>query len=270
LTLGCAGGIVRPVSIRRWSVARIALIAVASMGILAGCVGVSPGATASVGSPNPTVADLAQIRAEIESQYAGQLLAIGEEATTVMVRFRSTAAASAAELLARYGSKVDISVGLFPYPAPSGSANGCAGIIGPLIDPGPLRATIELPSRTVGHDAAFMATVRLTNAGSRTMTVETGQPLTIVLYQPDGTIPVGLAAGAAGGTGLEFRLEPGASSSIPAAGGTSSCDLALGYELPDGPYVARAAVEIDRTDPSINAARGVFLSEPLSITVATP
>ena len=124
MTLGCAGGIVRPVSIRRWSVARIALIAVASMGILAGCVGVSPGATASVGSPNPTVADLAQIRAEIESQYAGQLLAIGEEATTVMVRFRSTAAASAAELLARYGSKVDIRVGLFPYPAPSGSANG--------------------------------------------------------------------------------------------------------------------------------------------------
>jgi hypothetical protein len=47
---------------------------------------------------------------------------------------------------------------------------------------------------------------------------------------------------------------------IVVRGGTASCDLALGYELPDGPYVARAAVELDQ--PS---APGYFWSQPLPV-----
>ncbi len=160
-----------------------------------------------------------------------------------------------------------MTVGLFPYPAPSGGTNVCAALLGPLVDPGPLRATIEMPSDTVGHDVAFAATVRLTNTGAVPSAVETGQPLQILLFEPGGTVPVGVGAAAIAGTGLGFRLEPGGSSSIPATGGTSSCDLRLGYELPDGPYVARAAVEIDQA--SSGGVNGVFLSDPLSITVTT-
>jgi hypothetical protein len=170
--------------------------------------------------------------------------------------------AAAADLVARYGAKVQVTVGLFPYPAPSDGTNVCAARVGPLVDHGALRATIEMSSHTVGHEVAFAATVRLTNTGPVPLAVETGQPLLIFLFEPDGTIPVGVGAGAIAGTGLGFQLEPGGSSSIPATGGTSSCDLRLGYELPDGPYVARAAVEIDQASSSGDMAQGVFLSDP--------
>ena len=224
--------------------------------------------TATPGPPASAAAvDLGQIRAAIESEYAGQFIAIGDGAGTVAVELRSTAVAAAADLVARYGARVQVTVGLFPYPAPSGGANVCAARVGPLIDPGPLRATIQMSSHSVGHDVAFAATVRLTNTGPASLAVETGQPLLIFLFEPDGTVPVGVGAGGIAGTGLAFKLEPGGSSSIPATGGTSSCDLRIGYELPDGPYVARAAVEIDRA--SSGGVNGVFLSDPFPITVTT-
>jgi len=265
---------------RRWSLAISALVgsvalavvltaAVAIVGMPS--IGSRSGPAAPAATPGPLASaaagDLGQIRAAIESEYAGQLLSIGDGAGTVVVVLRSTAAAAAADLVARYGAQVQVTVGLLPYPAPSEGANVCAALVGPLVDPGPLRATIQMPSHSVGHEVAFAATVRLTNTGPVPLAVETGQPLLIYLFEPGGTVPVGVAAGPMAGTGLGFRLEPGGSSSIPATGGTSSCDPRLGYELPDGPYDARAAVEIDQA--SSGGVNGVFLSDPLSITVTT-
>jgi hypothetical protein len=235
----------------------------------AACGAAPPSPPAGPATPNPTQLDLGQIRADIEREYAGQLIEIGNGAGTVVVGLKSTAAGAAADLVARYGTKVRVSVGLLPYPAPSNGANVCNGQLRARSNTGPLRATIEMASHTVGHDGSFAAIVHLTNTGPIALDVETGQPLLVFLFEPGGTIPVGAAAGGIAGTGLAFRLEPGGSSSIPATGGTSSCDPRLGYELPDGPYVARAEVEIDQVSSSADVSQGWFLSDPLPVTVAT-
>ena len=66
------------------------------------------------------------------------------------------------------------------------------------------------------------------------------------------------------GTGIRIELKPGESKEFDALGGTASCDIGLGYELPDGAYVARAAVEIDEaTGP------GYFWSDPLPIQLTS-
>jgi hypothetical protein len=215
--------------------------------------------TAPVGSPT-----LAAVRADIESRYMDQLLGIGDGAGKVVLELKPTATAAAADIEARYGWAVEITVGFFPYPPPSSAPGGCARALTQSVDPGPLRAVIELPSLRISHTVSFPAKVRLTNTGSKTFTSDSGQPLAIYLFTPDGTTLVGAYPGAVAGTGLLVKLQPGASQEINANGGTASCDLRLGYELPDGPYVARAAVEIDDGGP------GYFWSDPVSVEVMTP
>ena len=167
-----------------------------------------------------------QVRAAIESEYAGQLLEIGDGAGTGIVGLRSTEAAAAADLVARYGAMVQVTVGLFPYPAPSGGTNVCTGRVGPLVDPGPLRATIKMPSHSVGHEVAFAATVR--QHGPCIPGRRDGQPLLIFLFDPGGTVPVGVAAGGIAGTGLGFRLEPGARRRSPQPAGPRRATCASG------------------------------------------
>jgi hypothetical protein len=225
-----------------------------------GTIGAPPPSGTPLGSPT-----LATVRADIESQYMDQLLAIGNGAGKIIVALKPTATAAAADIVARYGWAVQVSVGFFPYPPPSSAPVGCRGAPSQTVDPGPLRAVVELPSPRITHTVGFPAKVRLTNTGSTTVTIDSGQPLSIYLFAPDGTGPVGASPGAIGGTGLSLKLLPEASHEIDASGGTASCDLRLGYELPDGPYVARAAVEIDKT-----SGPGYFWSDPVSIQLVTP
>ena len=194
-----------------------------------------------------------------------QLLSIGDGAAKVIVELKPTATAAAAEIVGRYGWAVQVTVGFFPYPRPSSAPVGCGWAGSPTVDPGRLRAVIDLPSPRLGHTVSFPAKVTLTNHGSTTLTFSTGQPLSIYLFEPDGTTLVGASPGAVAGTGLGLTLLPGASHEIDAAGGTASCDLRLGYELPDGPYIARAAVEIDGT-----SGPGYFWSDPVSVKLTAP
>ncbi len=210
-------------------------------------------------------ANLETIREEIEGRYADQLLMIGYGAGNVVVGLKSTATAAAADIVARYGRVVQVSVGFFPYPPPPSAApRGCPIAFPTTADPGPLRAVLVLPSPRIAHASGFPAKVRVTNTGTTTLRFETGQPLSIYLFDPQSMTPIGASPGAVAGTGLGLTLGPGAFRDINAGGGTSSCDLARGYELPDGEYVARAAVEIDQAN-----GPGYFWSESVPIEVIT-
>jgi hypothetical protein len=227
-----------------------------------------PVGTIEVPSPSPTplaAQTLATVRADIESRFMDQLLSIGDGDGTVIVRLKPTATAVAEEIVGRYGSAVQVTVGFFPYPPPSSGPAGCSAPPLPAVDPGPLRAVIELASQRIIHAVSFQAKVRLTNTGSTMSTIDSGRPLSIYLFRSDRTSPVGAFPGAIGGTGVRLKLKPGQSQEILAVGGTASCDVRLGYELPDGPYVARAAVEIDET-----SGPGYFWSDPVPIQLTTP
>jgi hypothetical protein len=255
--------------------ARSRPFALATLFVLAaaGCaVGPGAGSSSAVsasGEPSPAGAPvgsptLASIRADIESRYMDQLLSIGNGADKVVLQLKPTATAAAADIVGHYGSAVQVSVGFFPFPPPSSPTRACGWAPSQTVDPGKLRAVIELPSSRITHTVGFPAKVRLTNTGSTTLTIDTGQPLSIYLFALDGTTLIGASPGAVAGTGLGLNLLRGASQDIDAAGGTASCDLRLGYELPDGPYVARAAVEVDGA-----SGPGYFWSDPVSIQLVT-
>jgi hypothetical protein len=207
--------------------------------------------------------DLDAIRDGIFARYQAELLRVGIGAGYVDVGLASTATSEADEILATYGSLVRVSLGFFPYPAPSSAlGNGCTSAFRgwPTVDPRPLRATIELLAGPLTHARGFSAKVRLTNTGTAALKVSTGSPLLIYLFKPGGAIPVGASSGGSAGVGIERTLKAGEHVDIDAGGGTSSCDLKLGYELPDGPYIAKAAVELDQAN-----GPGYFWSEPLAV-----
>jgi hypothetical protein len=241
----------------------------------AGCASVPAGGSPDQGSPTGSsppppppdgssipaaTVDLAGIRAEIEARYMDQLIGIGFGAAAVVVNLKPTATAVAAEIAARYGDSVQLSVGFFPYPPPSSPPNPCTAYQPTLVDPSALRATIVLSTTRLTHEVAFRGKVRLTNGGAKAVDIATGQPYSIYLFTSGGKTIIGAAPGGVAGTGLEFTLAPGSSREIDAAGGTASCDLALGYELPDGAYVARALVELDQS-----TGPGFMWSDPLAV-----
>jgi len=229
---------------------------------VSGPVGHTSGPTASFAASVPSE-DLGAIRDAIFAQYQPNLVEVGIGAGYVDVGLASTATKGADEILAKYGSLVHVSLGFFPYPAPSSAlGNGCTSEFGgwPTVDPRPLRATIELSTSYLTHARGFSAKVRLTNMGTSPLAVSTGSPLLIYLFELGGAIPVGASSGGVAGVGIGRTLKAGEYIDIDAGGGTSSCDLKLGYELPDGPYIAKAAVELDQA-----SGPGYFWSEPLAV-----
>jgi hypothetical protein len=162
----------------------------------------SLGARLPTDSPRPSMT-LGEIRGEIYSRYTDQLLGIGDGAGYVAVDLKATATAAAAEIVGRYGSAVRVVVGFFPYPPPPSPSGACDWAPKPSVDPGSLRAVIELPSTTITHSVGLRGKVRITNTGSKTITFDTGQPLSIYLFTPTGAAPIGASSGAVAGTGSD-------------------------------------------------------------------
>ena len=221
-------------------------------------------ALAACGAFQPGPSDFDGIRADIQARWGDQLNGIGGGADFVEVDFKSTALDAATAVVAKYGTGVRVRLGLLPFPSPSGAGNGCLGWLQNVVSETQLQATIELPDRSnrIGH-GTFNAKVHLTNTGQVRVHVDSGQPLVILLYLRDRVDPVGTLDAAIGGTGLSTDLDPGSSFDIEAIGGTASCDPALGYDLPDGQYIARAVVEQGGGDQPTS-----FLSEPLTVAVS--
>jgi len=227
-------------------------------GLLAGACEASASPVLVPAIPAPK--DLPSIQAEIERMYPGQFSSVAAGARTVSVSFRSTAEGAAKLVKARYGDSVDITVGLFPYPAPPNPPRSC-GWQSERVEPGPFKAEVVMPNR-IGH-GWFSAQVRVTNTGKDPAVLDSGQPVLIYLYQRGGTDPVSTYDGVIAGTGLGPKIAPGGSVTIDALGSTASCDLSLGYDLPDGDYEARGDIQNGVGSPIPG-----FLSDPFPVTVA--
>lgn len=242
--------------------------------VVGACAGFAPrvpSPSLAIPAPTPVASvDLDAIRDAIFATYKPQLLSVGigrdfvTHSDDVVVALIPTATKQADEILSQYGSLVRVTVGFFAYPPPAVlPPNPCLVFPGASsVDPGPIRATLELGTTRLDHAAAFRGKVRLTNTGTSTISITTGEPLAIYLFRSGDNTAIGASAGAVAGVGLGPTLEAGQSIEIDAGGGTGSCDLALGYELPDGPYTARAAVELDQA-----SGVGYFWSESLAVEV---
>jgi len=216
---------------------------------------------------SPPAISREQIRNEIMPLMGQSGLMIGDGANgVVIVGLRSNAEEVARELVARYGTAVEVTVGNFPYPPPEAPQRACASIPDLVANHQPLTATIALqPSVVAG--GFFKGKLRFTNAGSAPYELITSSGFTVYLFRASETLPIGSSEGAVGGTGYGKTLAPGGSIELDAGGGTASCDLGVGYVLPAGAYVARALVDYQNPVTFENRR---FWSDPVTIDVVDP
>ena len=194
-------------------------------------------------------------------------LSIGEGANRVIsVGLRANAEAVAREIVAKYGTSVEVTVGNFPYPPPEVPKRACDWLPRVVPDHRPLTAALAIQPSVTGGDF-FKGQVRITNAGPAPYELSTSSSFTVYLFRPNETQPIASSEGLVAGTGYGRTLGPGDGIEIVAGGGTASCDLAVGYVVPAGSYIGRAIV--DYQEPVTFENRN-FWSEPAPILVVDP
>ena len=192
-------------------------------------------------------------------------MSIGDGANTVVVGLRARAECLARQIVTAYGPKVEVTVGLLPFPPQAQTRRTChIGEWPHGFVPG-LRTVLEVPAQ-VQRGEFFKGSVHFSVAGPGAITVETSSNFTVYLFQPEGEAPIGTGEGGSMGTGLSFRLVPGQDQKVDAFGGTASCDPALGYALPSGQYRARALIDIAPAEGGVHQ----FWSESSPIEVVGP
>jgi hypothetical protein len=218
--------------------------------------------------PWPSPADLGTIQGLINSRAGDQLTQIGPGKGKVNVGLRPGAVDLARQIVDAYGAAVDVTVGFFSYPGGVLVNNACA-IPSTLADHPGLRATVEIATPKIVSGTTFDPTVRITDIGTSTLTLQTSSSLQVYLFLPGGAKPVGALELAVAGEGRTVSVEPGKSITVPGYGGTASCDLSLGYALRPGSYQARALVDFA---PSPEGGNGplVFWGDPLGVEVVPP
>lgn len=219
----------------------------------------------AAGSPANLSPD--QIRAELMPLMGTSGLSIGEGARGIIsVNLRANAEGVAREIVAKYGSAVEVTVGNFAYPPPEARSRSCLWLPQVVIDHRPLQATLSIQRTVIGGDF-FKGTLRLTNAGVVPYELLTSSGFTVYLFRQGETEPIASSEGAVAGTGYGRTLVPGEGVDLGAGGGTASCDLAVGYVIPAGTYIGRALV--DYQEP-VTFENRVFWSDAAPIEVVEP
>jgi len=213
----------------------------------------------------PPLFDLAAIRAEIENRHLPDMLMIGDGANVVSIGLRARAECVARSIVLAYGPRVEVSVGLFPFPPRAQADRSCPLGNWPFGSVPFLRSTISLDDRIVQGEF-FKGSVRFTNGGLGPISLDSSSTFPIYLFHRDAVEPIGASEGGSIGTGLTLQMAPGQSQNVKAYGGTASCDLTLGYMLPIGQYQARAFIDFVPSDGGVRQ----FWSDPLAVEVVAP
>ncbi len=215
----------------------------------------------SVMSDVESAALLEELKPELAVRSAGWSEAIDGAIHVVLADFEES---YAAELEDRYGERVEITVGEFPYPMPDpppasqcGSPPASGAVAGLEISIDALSGPIE-----ESHGSATTATVRLRNTGSHTIQFGMGSP-SAILVRPGTAIVVGGSFGGALTAGLlqPVGLLPGDEQTIALSVRATSCDPSLGYRVPPGHYDLIAIVNRSAGEG------GSLLSHPLAVEV---
>jgi hypothetical protein len=184
----------------------------------------------------------------------------------IRVGLLASAEAIAQTLRDKYGDRLELSVGLFPYPPPDNPERACIGIRPVVAIHHPLGAVAIVDGPIVGG-SHYQGTVRLTNSGAVPFELETSSNFSLYLFRAGEPDPIGLSEGGSVGTGYGKTMAPGESVELEASGGTASCDLALGYVVPAGSYEVRGLVDFkqDLAAPSL-----FFWSDAATVTIIDP
>jgi hypothetical protein len=217
-----------------------------------------------------SLSDLRRVRQQIErslGQRAAQagrrvLTSIGEGKGVIHVALRADQEELAGELASRYGSAVELRVGVFSFPDrrrshprppawPALEEQAFEGLeLGVEVDQQVLEAGDD------GHGRLVLRN----STSERIGPLGCGQPLVGSLLNAS-LETVGGFSGFIAGTGLTVDLAPGRSASIPVIYGTASTREDLGYAVPPGRYWLKVQMRF-RHGPG--GARTSTLTAPLT------
>jgi len=191
---------------------------------------------------------------------AYESVGIGKDA--VVVELRPGQEAVAAQIEAKYGNEVHLTVGTTTYCHGPGLSTVCPSFEpGSPLPPG-LRLVLTLSHKTITPTDALGATLAVTNQGPGTFMMDMGQPLVASIVTPGSLHVVGTFSGSVSGTGFGMELPPGHSGQVPVIVGTSRCDGGRGSALPAGHYGVRVAIE-----PESRPTTPRYLAPEVGLTV---
>lgn len=190
-----------------------------------------------------TTAAANQIVSRINATLSGVVLSVGAcTGGPVFVGLAPGAEHDASQPTALYGNDVVIAVGLTAFDGSPGLSPVCGEVPPTLPVPAGLHLTLVVARDRLPSGSSFQGGVVVSEKGSGSIVMDTGQPLQAVIVRPGTRRVVGVFAGAIGGTGFGPRLHGGQPSTIPVVGGTARCDGGIGSALPPGNYQALVVV----------------------------
>jgi len=175
-------------------------------------------------------------RDQVEQATVGQILSLGIGVSTVEVGLLPGREALAARLGSTFGPKLSITVGLTSYCGGPGRSPVCSSMpVGDPLPPG-LGLALELNDRTIETGNFGNATLVVSETGTGTFQMDTGQPLVAQVVRSGTHSVVGTYSAGIGGTGYGPKVVAGRDERIPVVFGTARCDGGPGSAMPPGHY----------------------------------
>ena len=173
----------------------------------------------------------------------------------ISISLRADQEMLAKELYDKYRPLIDITVGLFAYPAASsGTVDAMCPSIDAVAAPRGLRITAEPATAKFTSGTGPKTTVRIRNSST---TRYTGSQGMIYLVRPGTRTVVGVHAGARDAMLRTFDAAPGDERSYEDVFGTAPCAWNGAYTLPKGDYEVLTTVNVDGI--------GMVVGEPVRV-----
>ncbi len=181
-------------------------------------------------------AELMTTRDQVEQATVGQILSLGIGVSTVEVGLLPGREALAARLTRTFGPKLSITVGLTSYCGGPGRSPVCSSMPdGDPLPPG-LGLALVLHDHTIKTGSFGSAMLVVSETGTGTFQMDTGQPLVAQVVRPGTRRVVGTYSAGIGGTGYGPKVVAGRDETIPVVFGTARCDGGPGSAMPTGAY----------------------------------
>jgi hypothetical protein len=181
----------------------------------------------------------------------------------VEIHLAADAAATAADLHARFGDFVSLQVGALTYPPdstqpPSNLAAARSDLT--AVDPAEMHLVLDGPLR-IRSGATTTHHVLVTNLSDHDTSIQTNGNLTATIVDPDTGARVGGYAGPQHTPLVTFTAAPTMTVRIPLLVGTASYRSDLGYTVPPGTWQLTAPLRL--------ADRRHLVSPPLELTITS-
>lgn len=205
-------------------------------------------------------ADRNAMQATLVDELSGRFTSIGAggKSGRLTVGLNPTEVELAAELVERYGTAVDVSVGALDYPLDDAEAQCPPTLDANMIDGLAVTVVDTHAEPEVSPAGTVALTARLTNTSNNLITFGSGHPTSVITDAS--STPRTIDTRGVADVGIEVTIEPGAHGDFDIEVSLGSCDPADGYLLAAGEHFVVVSIYNSELQRVMNC-------EPLPITI---